>query len=82
MKALPCGLSGPRGSADRVDLVDRVLVAVHAHVEPGGEDVLVERGVEPRRDLDAVGRTSALGFSAVVFMMPVSFTSHWIEPSW
>ena len=80
-KALPCGFSGPGGHAPRVDLLDGVGLAVDVEVEPGVEEVLMIRGVQPRRDLGPVsGRLARL--QGRVFTIPVSLTSIWIVPSW
>jgi hypothetical protein len=52
--ALPYGLSGPTGTA-RLDLVDRVVDAVHRHVQPRREQVLVDGRAEAGRDSVAYG---------------------------
>jgi hypothetical protein len=49
--ALRHGLSGLTGTPHRVDLLDRVDVAVDRHVQPRRKQMLVKRGTEPRRHL-------------------------------
>ena len=62
--------------------VDRVGLAVDVEVEPGDEEVLVERGVGRARRRACRRAAAAAGAKWVVTMIPVARTSHSMLPSW
>ncbi len=69
------------GNAQRVHLVYGIVISVHGRDQPSRKDVLVKWRIQLRSYFHAIFR-NLTGASDVVFMIPVSLISHWIDPSW